>query len=76
MVGPDGYYKASYQLSCPSGILPKTNGSTLEKAKEECNVDKNCKGVLDGSCDQTNYFLCINLASDYPSAKGCVHEKS
>ena len=75
MVGNDGYYKASYQLACPFGILPQTNGSTLKEAKEECNMDKACKGILDGSCDQKKYFLCTNISADFPSAKGCVHKK-
>ena len=71
----DGYYQKSDQFACPRNILQLTNGNTITEAKDQCNSDNTCKGILDGSCDGKNLFLCENITSDFPSRNGCVYLK-
>ena len=75
MLENDGYYEKTHKIACTAQNSQKTMANTLNDAKQECNIDKDCKGILDGSCDNKIYFLCKKFSTDYPSRIGCFHLK-
>ena len=50
--------------------------STLSLAQSACSSDSNCRGVYDGSCDNSgSFYLCPTSADLEISSSSCVYKK-
>ena len=55
----------------------KGSYSTIDKAKDACNQNTDCKGVYVQDCnaDPNNIYLCPSNAVFRNSSSSCIHEK-
>ena len=73
--GNNDPYKILNSKTCHDDSIG--NYATLALAKSACNVNSNCRGVFDQSCDFKNtFYLCpVSKALKYAADFSCVHEK-
>ena len=58
---------------CP-GTLAKALDNDVVSAKRECKKNDKCHGILDGSCDGKNFFMC-EFIEPINYNNGCVYKR-